>query len=105
MELMAIYTTVANKDDARRIALSLVEQKLVACAQISEIESFYTWNQAIQQDGEYRILLKTTAEHYARVEAALRKLHPYELPAIYAVPVTQAFAPYAQWVAENSSGK
>ena len=105
MELMAIYTTVANKDDARRIALSLVEQKLVACAQISEIESFYIWDQAVQQAGEYRILLKTTDEHYARVEAALRKLHPYELPAIYAVPVTQAFAPYAQWVAENSSGK
>lgn len=104
MGLIVIYTAVANIEDARKIAQSLVTQKLVACAQISNIESIYTWDDAVQQEAEFSLSLKTTAANYARVEAAIRQMHPYQLPEIYAVPVTQAFEPYAQWVAENSNG-
>lgn len=103
MELIVVYTAVANIEDARKIALSLVTQKLVACAQISNIESIYTWDDAVQQEAEFSVSLKTTGANYALVEAAIRQLHPYQLPEIYAVPVTQAFEPYAQWVAANCS--
>jgi uncharacterized protein involved in tolerance to divalent cations len=81
---MAVFTTVARRDDARRIARALVERGLVACAQISEIESFYAWGGALQQEPEFRLLLKTTAARYAAVEAVVREMHPYELPAIHA---------------------
>ena len=56
------------------------------------------------EKGEYRLLVKTTAARYDAVEAAIRALHPYELPAIYAVPTERAFAPYAAWVQEGSGG-
>lgn len=105
MGLIVIYTAVANIEDARKIAQSLVTQKLVACAQISNIESIYTWEDAVQQEAEYSLSLKTTAANYALVETAIRQMHPYVLPEIYAVPVTQAFEPYAQWVTANSSEK
>jgi len=104
MKLIAVYTTVASRDDARRMARALVERKLAACAQISEIESFYSWRGAVQDEPEWRLLFKTTQERYAAVEAAIRELHPYELPAIHAVPVAQAFAPYADWVEKGSTG-
>lgn len=104
MKLIAVVTTVARRDDARRMARELVERKLAACAQISGIESFYAWHGAVQDEPEWRILFKTTAGRYAAVEAAIRELHPYELPAIHAVPIEHAFAPYADWVEKGSTG-
>lgn len=96
--LLAVFTTTATRDEAQRIATALVEQGLVACAQLSDIDSIYRWDGALQHSSECRLLLKTTVGRYAAVEALIRQLHAYELPAIYAVPVAQASAPYADWV-------
>ena len=104
MKLLAVYTTVARRQDAQRIARALVERGLAACAQISEIESFYVWQGALEQEGEFRLLLKTTEAAYPALEAALRELHPYELPAIQAVAVEHASAEYAAWVEAGSRG-
>jgi periplasmic divalent cation tolerance protein len=104
MKLLAVFTTVASAEAARAIGRALVERKLAACAQISEIESIYSWNGAVQNEGEYRVMFKTTAAQYSAIEAAIRELHTYELPAIHAVPVEDAYGPYAAWVEEGSSG-
>jgi len=105
MQLIAVYTTVATQEDARRIAKALVERTLAACAQITAIESFYSWKGTVQHEPEWRILFKTTAAQYAAVEAAVSELHTYELPAIHAVAIGNIFAPYAAWVEEGSSGE
>ncbi len=104
MSLLAVFTTVGTREQAQAIAAALVERRLVACAQISAIESVYAWEGALQREPECRLLLKTTREAYAAVEAALRELHPYELPAIFAVAVEHAYAPYAAWVRDGASG-
>lgn len=99
--LLLVMTTVSSEDDARRIASALVEQHLVACAQISPVESIYRWQDQLQQEKEWRLVLKTNASLYAAVELALLNMHPYDLPAIYSVPVTNALEPYADWVREQ----
>jgi periplasmic divalent cation tolerance protein len=98
MKPIAVVTTVASREQAQRIARALVERRLAACAQISEIESFYRWDGALQQEPEFRVLLKTVEERYAEVEVAIRELHPYQLPAIHAFAFEQVFEPYAQWI-------
>lgn len=103
MKLIAVFTTVATREDALRIASALVERKLAACAQICEIDSFYAWKGAMQHEPEFRILLKTTDAQYGAVEAAILELHRYELPAIHAVAVDHAYEPYAAWVIDGSS--
>ena len=105
MTLIAVYTTVGNLEDARTMAKTLVERKLVACAQISAIESFYPWKGEVQNDQEYRILLKTTDTRYSAVETAIRDLHSYELPAIHAVAIEHAYEPYAGWIEDCSAGQ
>lgn len=105
MKLIAVYTTVATIDEARKIANALIAQKLAACAQINAIESFYLWQGAVQNEPEIRILFKTTEANYKAVEAAILQLHSYELPAIYAVAVEHAHEPYAAWVVEGSTGE
>jgi periplasmic divalent cation tolerance protein len=99
---LLVVTTVAERDDALRLARALVEGGLAACAQISAIESVYAWQGAVEQGAELRILFKVAADVYPAAEAAIRALHPYELPAIHAIAVERAFVPYSEWVAAHS---
>ncbi len=98
---IAVFTTTDSLEEARKLTKSLVEQKLAACAQISEIESFYTWDKEVQNDQEFRIMFKTTKDKYKDVEKAILKIHSYDLPAIYAVDVDELYKPYGDWVNES----
>ncbi len=105
MNTIAVLTTTDSLDEARTIATALVERKLAACVQISGIESIYSWQGETQKGQEYRLLVKTASGRYADVEAAIRELHSYELPAIYALDMVRSYAPFAEWVIENSSSE
>lgn len=104
METIAVVTTIDSAERARAIATALVERKLAACVQITPIESVYRWQGTTHIDNEYRVMAKTIRSRYAEVEATIRELHTYELPAVFAFEVTEAYAPYLDWVAENSAG-
>jgi periplasmic divalent cation tolerance protein len=99
---LAAVTTVGNIDDARRLAREIVARKLAACAQLSEIESFYEWDGALQNEPEVRIVFKTTEACWPALEQAIAALHPYTLPAIHAVRLDHVHAPYACWLAEQT---
>ena len=104
MNPIAVITTVGSRAEAQSMARALVERKLAACAQIDAIESFYTWNGAVQNEPEFRVTFKTTDAQYAAIEAAIQALHAYALPAIHAIALAHVFAPYAHWVGENVTG-
>ena len=104
MSTIAIMTTTDSLDEARAIAAALVDRKLAACAQISSIRSYYTWEGEVQDDDEFRVLVKTTKDRYADVEAAILELHSYDLPAIVAFDLTHVYGPYADWVTDSVSG-
>jgi periplasmic divalent cation tolerance protein len=99
---LLVVTTVADRDEAGRLARALVERGLAACAQISAIESVYAWQGAVENGAEFRILFKVASGAYEAAEAAIRELHSYELPAIHAVAVERAWGPYRDWVEANS---
>jgi len=103
MNIIAIMTTTDSLDEARSIAAALVERKLAACVQISPIQSYYRWQGAVQNDEEFRILIKTVEDRYADVEAAILELHSYDLPAVLALDVTHAYGPYREWVNDSVS--
>ena len=105
MSTIAVFTTIDSREKAQEIANALVARKLAACVQISAIESVYRWQGKTQREPEYRLMVKTIGDQYAEIEAVIRSLHSYELPAIYAFEMTQTFAPYAEWVADNSMGE
>jgi periplasmic divalent cation tolerance protein len=93
-----VVTTVGTAEQARALAHAMVERRLAACAQITAIESIYRWQGQVEHESEYRLLFKTRAERYAELEAAIRALHPYELPTIHALATAQAYAAYSEWV-------
>ncbi len=104
MNPIAVITTVGSRTEAQAMARALVERKVAACAQIDVIESYYTWDGAIHNEPEFRITFKTTDAQYAVVEAAIRELHSYALPAIHAITLSPVYAPYAQWIRDNANG-
>ena len=101
MTPIAVITTVATRAEAQKLAQALVQRRLAACAQISQIDSVYRWQGQVQQEPECRIVIKTTRERYAQLEQVIRELHSYEVPAIHAVAFEAIYAPYAQWIAQS----
>lgn len=105
MKCLAVFTTVADRDAATRMADALVARGLAACAQISEIQSVYRWQGEICNDREFRVLFKTTDERYADVERAILELHSYELPAIHAFEFANVHTPYARWIESSCTAQ
>lgn len=100
---LLVFTSLPDHGSAMKLAQALVEQRLAACVNVlSGCTSVYRWQGAIEQAEEVPVLIKTRAARYAQVEAAIRKLHPYELPEVIAVPVTQGFPEYLLWVTEET---
>lgn len=102
MKIIAVFTSVGNYEEARLISSAMVDKKLAACSQISEIESFYHWNGSVQNEKEYRIMFKADAKNYNAIENLIKKMHSYDLPAIHGVLIDEISQPYQTWVIENS---
>jgi len=100
MTPIAVVTTVATRAEAQNLAQALVQRRLAACAQITQIDSIYRWQGQVHSDAECRIIIKTTRERYAQVEQAILELHSYDLPAIHAVAFDAIHAPYGDWIAQ-----
>jgi periplasmic divalent cation tolerance protein len=102
-----VLTTVGLKEAADKLAQQLVEKRLAACVNIvGPIRSVYRWRDKIQNEAEYLLLVKTTAECAAQLRSTLQTLHPYELPECVELTVTGGSEEYLAWVAaEASSGE
>ena len=99
MSMLLVLTNLPDRAAAERLAESLIEKHLAACVNIlAPCRSVYRWKDAMQRDEEHPMLIKTTAERYAELEAAIRAGHPYELPEIIAVPVERGLPAYLDWV-------
>ena len=85
------------------MARSLVEAHLAACVSIgTPVESLYHWRGQIETAEETPLAIKTRAELYPKVQAAILASHPYELPEIVAVPICYALPGYLDWIATET---
>ena len=100
--VLIVLTNCPDVDVADRIAHALVEQRLAACVnRLAAVQSLYRWQGALERAEEVPLLIKTTVTRYAEVEAAIRGLHPYEVPEVLALEVTKGHGPYLSWLDES----
>ncbi len=92
-----LYVTHPNEETARQLSDLLLKEKLIACANLFPIQSAYWWEGAVQAEGEWVCIMKTTLEAHPLVERRLLELHPYDTPCILKVEVS-ANAAYEQWI-------
>jgi periplasmic divalent cation tolerance protein len=103
MSALVVITTLPDRSSAEKLAEALVGQRVAACVNIlAPCRSVYRWKDEVQHDEEHPLLIKTTAERYPALEAAIRASHPYELPEIIAVPVERGLTEYLDWVAQET---
>jgi periplasmic divalent cation tolerance protein len=99
MDALLVLTNLPDAESARTLAAALVEARLAACVNIlAPCRSVYRWEGRIEDAAEVPLLIKTTAERYAALEAAIRRHHPYELPEIIAVPIAHGLPEYLGWL-------
>ncbi|MGO4327073.1 divalent-cation tolerance protein CutA [Cupriavidus sp. 2TAF22] len=102
-ETILVMTALPDAEAAARVARAVLESRLAACVnRLAPCESEYWWRGEIETAKEWPLVIKTTQDRYAALEAAIRLAHPYEVPEIVAVPVVAGFAPYLAWVAEET---
>jgi periplasmic divalent cation tolerance protein len=102
-EMLIVQTAFSDREEAVALAKDVLRRRFVACAQIAQgIESYYWWNGAIEQSGEYILSMKTTADNYEMLERYIKKNHSYETPEILAVVAEQVEADYLRWLKKET---
>jgi periplasmic divalent cation tolerance protein len=98
-----IYSTIADIKDAKKIANTLVEERLVACVNIiPNIHSVYRWKGKIESDNECVILAKTSDNNIKKVIKKIKSLHKYELPDIIVLPIIDGLKKYLEYIVNES---
>jgi periplasmic divalent cation tolerance protein len=104
-EYLQVFTTTETREEAQAVARAVVEQRLAGCVQVvGPISSTYWWEGEITQAEEYLCLIKTRRSLFVQVEAAIRAVHPYEVPEILAMPVAAGNQDYLDWLGAELNG-
>lgn len=101
---VTVYITAANADEAERLALALVGERLAACANVlGAVSSYFWWNGAVQAEGEVAILAKSRAGRIDALIARVKALHSYSCPCIVALPIVAGNPDYLAWIVRETT--
>jgi periplasmic divalent cation tolerance protein len=96
---IVVLSTCGSAEEAASIARALVERRLAACVNIVPgVRSVYRWKGAVEEAGEWLLIVKSSQALFERLEEELRKMHSYETPEIVALPVVAGSASYLEWL-------
>ena len=102
-ETLVVLTNLPDDASARALATRLVESGLAACVNVlSPCRSVYRWQGAVEDAVEVPLVIKTTRARYAELECAIVDAHPFDVPEIIALPVTQGLPAYLDWIAAET---
>jgi periplasmic divalent cation tolerance protein len=95
-----VLTTAGSREEAERLAKTLVEERLAGCVSlIPGVESVYRWKGEVESATETMLLIKTGAEQVAALEARLLALHSYDTPEFLVLKVEAGSRAYLDWLA------
>ncbi|MFK7823177.1 MAG: divalent-cation tolerance protein CutA [Oligoflexales bacterium] len=104
MTAVLIYITCKDASEAKLIARNLVQEKLIACANIlGPINSVYEWDGNICEEEEYVVLLKTCQSKYDTTVSEIKNLHSYDIPCIIQLPIERGNESYLNWITKQVS--
>ncbi len=99
MSAILVYVTCSSQDEARILATRLLQENLVACANILPPHTaVYEWNGKTEMEEETAMLLKSTSDLYDKLENAIRSNHSYDVPCIIQIPIEKGYKPFVDWI-------
>ena len=98
-----LYITAPTLDKAKAIARALLDERLIACANISSpITSLYRWEGILREESEVVLMVKTTRKNMEKAIARVKALHEYDCPCIVALDVAGGYEPFLDWIAAET---
>lgn len=106
MNCSLLYVTTGSVEEAKSIARVLVEERVVACANILPgMTSLFYWEGEAQEDNEVVLILKTRSALAEAVKERVLALHSYTCPCVVALPIAGGNAGFLEWIsAETEAG-
>jgi periplasmic divalent cation tolerance protein len=102
--LRVLFTSAPDGESAARMARELVDTRLAACVSIlAPATSVYRWQGAVETAQEWPLMIKAAAARVPALKQALARLHPYEVPELFALPVVDGLPEYIAWALAMSS--
>lgn len=101
-QILLTFTCDSEKE-AQDISNLLIEQKLVACAQIFPIQSRYWWDGSVQEKTEFYVSTKTLLSHAEKIEHLICDKHSYDVPAIEIIKIDGGKSKFLNWIKETVS--
>ena len=93
-----LSTTFPNEASAKKVIALLLEERLVACAQMMPIQSFYRWEGKLCDEHEVLVFIKTRTLFFDKIEELLSKHYPYMTPQLLQIPIEKGAKAYLQWM-------
>ena len=95
-----VLVTCSTATEARRIARAVVEAKLAACVNIlpGDVQSIYRWEGKVESAREHLLLIKTSRKRLAKLQAAVERMHSYDVPEFIAIPIAAGSPAYLAWL-------
>ena len=103
MTPVMILSTYPNKISITKIANQLIENKIIACVNITKISSIYTWNDKIENTTEYLAIFKTTQKNKKILKEKIKETHPYQVPEIVEIAIASINPSYLKWLVESTA--
>jgi periplasmic divalent cation tolerance protein len=96
---IVVLSTCASAEEAQRVARALVEKRLAACVNVmSGVRSVYRWKDAIEDEEEVLLLIKSSRALLEELREEIERLHSYEVPEVIALSVVDGSERYLAWM-------
>ena len=99
MTSIIVFVTVATKKEAKKIMRILLDQHLIACANLlGPVESQFWWKGKIDEAKEHMIVMKSDEKLFKKLSETIKQVHSYDVPEILAVSIVKGWQPYLRWL-------
>ncbi len=96
---LIVLVTAQNRMEAEKIARILLEEKLIACANmLGPLQSLFWWGGKVEEAAEYLLILKTREDLFEKLSETIKAQHSYEIPEILAITIHDGYKPYLNWL-------
>ncbi|MEM2941145.1 MAG: divalent-cation tolerance protein CutA [Thermoproteota archaeon] len=96
-----VFTCTEKKEDAEKIARTLLERRLAGCIQIiGPVSSLYWWKGKIEEAEEWLCIIKSEKSLYEELEKTIKENHPYAVPEIISIPIITGSKEYLNWLSD-----
>lgn len=102
-KFIIVFCTTPSDEVSKNLARILLNKKLCACVNIiPKITSLYTWEDKVQEDSEYLMMIKTKKELFNDLKNEIVSNHPYKVCEVISTDIEDGNEDYLKWIEKET---